>query len=190
MQIQLEAAAPRVSCGEHGVTVAAVPWARHQTGHTLFFDDQIAWLATQTSKTAITVLMRIAWRAVGAIITRVWADTEKQVDQFADLNRITARGVARAMRQDRQLHNRAPAGERTNIVDDDRFGYSHPSSLTSVFFWRRAAAGRFSVSAVGLRLSVTSRPRNGQVNRQIKWKTKSPDKSCDLPGHFRFVGLT
>ncbi|TFD23391.1 hypothetical protein E3T31_05425 [Cryobacterium sp. TMS1-13-1] len=91
VRIQLEAAAPRVSCGEHGVTVTAVPWARHQTGHTLFFDDQIAWLATQTSKTAITVLMRIAWRAVGAIITRVWADTEKQVDQFADLNRITAR---------------------------------------------------------------------------------------------------
>lgn len=75
VQIQLEATATRVSCGEHGVTVAAVPWARHQTGHTLFFDDQITWLATQTSKTAITVLMRIAWRAVGAIITRVWADT-------------------------------------------------------------------------------------------------------------------
>ncbi|WP_104134184.1 helix-turn-helix domain-containing protein [Cryobacterium sp. Y62] len=113
-----------MSCGEHGVTVAAVPWARHQTGHTLFSDDQIAWLATQTSKTAITVLMRIVWRAIGAIITRVWADIDKQVDQFADLNRMIARGVARAMRQDRQLHNRAPAGGRTNIVDDDRFGYS------------------------------------------------------------------
>ncbi len=88
VQIQLEAAAPRVSCGVHGVTVAAVPWARHQSGHTLFFDDQVAWLATQTSKTAITVLMRIAWRTVGAIITRVWADTEKQFDQFAGLTRI------------------------------------------------------------------------------------------------------
>nr|WP_221244046.1 ISL3 family transposase [Cryobacterium roopkundense] len=88
VQVQLEAAAPRVRCGVHGVTVAAVPWARHQSGHTLFFDDQVAWLATQTSKTAITVLMRIAWRTVGAIITRVWADTEKQFDQFADLTRI------------------------------------------------------------------------------------------------------
>ncbi|MBB5640097.1 ISL3 family transposase [Cryobacterium roopkundense] len=88
VQVQLEAAAPRVRCGVHGVTVAAVPWARHQSGHTLFFDDQVAWLATQTSKTALTVLMRIAWRTVGAIITRVWADTEKQFDQFADLTRI------------------------------------------------------------------------------------------------------
>ena len=59
IQVHLEADAPRVSCRVHGVTVAAVPWARHQSGHTLFFDDQVAWLATQTSKTAITVLMRI-----------------------------------------------------------------------------------------------------------------------------------
>ena len=32
--------------------------------------------------------MRIAWRTVGAIITRVWADTETLHDQFADLTRI------------------------------------------------------------------------------------------------------
>ena len=88
IQVVLEADAPRVTCSTHGVIVAAVPWARHQSGHTLFFDDQVAWLATQTSKTAITVLMRIAWRTVGAIITRVWADTEKLHDQFASLTRI------------------------------------------------------------------------------------------------------
>ena len=32
--------------------------------------------------------MRIAWRTVGAIVTRVWADTEKRVDRFANLRRI------------------------------------------------------------------------------------------------------
>ncbi len=32
--------------------------------------------------------MRIAWRTVGAIITRVWADTGGAVDQFAGLRRI------------------------------------------------------------------------------------------------------
>ncbi len=88
IQVHLEADAPRVSCRVHGVTVAAVPWARHQAGHTHHFDAQVAWLATQTSKTAITELMRIAWRTVGAIITRVWADTEKRYDQFAGLTRI------------------------------------------------------------------------------------------------------
>jgi len=57
IQVHLEADAPRVSCRVHGVTVAAVPWARHQTGHTVHFDAQVAWLAARTSKSAITVLM-------------------------------------------------------------------------------------------------------------------------------------
>ena len=88
VQVFLEADAPRVNCAVHGPTVAAVPWARHDAGHTLAFDEQVAWLATQCSKTAITELMRIAWRTVGAIITRVWADVEVVHDRFAGLRRI------------------------------------------------------------------------------------------------------
>jgi transposase len=84
----LEADAPRVSCPEHGVVVAHVPWARHGAGHTLEFDDTVAWLATQTSKSAVTELMRIAWRTVGSIIARVWADTEQLHDRFAGLRRL------------------------------------------------------------------------------------------------------
>jgi transposase len=60
-----EANAPRVSCPEHGVVVAAVPWARHGAAHTRFFDHQVAWLAAACSKTTITALMRIPWRTVG-----------------------------------------------------------------------------------------------------------------------------
>lgn len=88
VQVMLEADAPRVSCRLHGPTVAAVPWARHAAGHTTVFDEQVAWLATQCSKSAVTELMRIAWRTVGAIITRVWADVETLHDRFADLSRI------------------------------------------------------------------------------------------------------
>ena len=88
MQVYLEADAPRVACREHGPTVAAVPWARHGAGHTVVFDEQVAWLATQCSKSAVTELMRIAWRTVGAIITRVWADVEALGDRFAGLRRI------------------------------------------------------------------------------------------------------
>src|SRR3954454_16555850 len=88
----LEAEAPRVRCAQHGPTVAAVPWARHAAGHTYAFDEQVAWLTTQCSKTAITELMRIAQlndgRTVGAIITRVWADVEAVHDRFANLSRI------------------------------------------------------------------------------------------------------
>jgi transposase len=88
IQAVLEADAPRVRCREHGPTVAAVPWARHAAGHTYGFDEQVAWLATQCSKTAITELMRIAWRTVGSIITRVWADVEAVHDRYANLRRI------------------------------------------------------------------------------------------------------
>ena len=88
IQAVLEADAPRVRCPEHGPTVARVPWARHAAGHTYAFDEQVAWLATQCSKSAVTELMRIAWRTVGSIITRVWADVEALHDRLADLRRI------------------------------------------------------------------------------------------------------
>jgi transposase len=84
----VEAQAPRVHCPAHGVVVAAVPWARHGAGHTRQFDEQVAWLATQCSKTAITQLMRIAWRTVGSIITRVWAEIDAFADRLDGLRRI------------------------------------------------------------------------------------------------------
>ena len=88
VQAFVEADAPRVRCRQHGVTVASVPWARHDAGHTHAFDDTVAWLATVTSKTAATRLMRVAWRTVGSIITRVWADTGGAVDRLAGVTRI------------------------------------------------------------------------------------------------------
>lgn len=84
----LEADAPRVYCRKHGVVVAHVPWARHAAGHTLVFDQTVAWLATQTSKTAATEMMRVSWRTVGAIVARFWADCEKLQDRFAGVRRL------------------------------------------------------------------------------------------------------
>ncbi len=84
----LEADASRVRCPEHGVVVARVPWARHDAGHTYVFDETVAWLATQSSKHTVTQLMRIAWRTVGSIITRVWADVDAGCDRLEGLRRI------------------------------------------------------------------------------------------------------
>jgi transposase len=87
--VMLVADAPRVSCPQHGVIAAHVPWARHGAGHTRAFDQVVAWLATQTSKSAVTQLMRIAWRTVGAIIARVWADLDAAGgDRLDGLRRI------------------------------------------------------------------------------------------------------
>jgi len=88
VRVFVEADAPRVCCPRHGIVVAAVPWARHGAGHTCGFDEQVAWLATQCSKTAVTRLMRVSWRTVGAIVARVWADVDGLVDRLAGLRRI------------------------------------------------------------------------------------------------------
>ena len=88
LPVWIEADAPRVSCRDHGVTVAAVPWARHGAGHTRAFDDHVAWLAVHTSKSAVVELMRIAWRTVGAVIGRVVADARAASDPFDGLSRI------------------------------------------------------------------------------------------------------
>ncbi len=69
-----------------------------------------------------------------------------------------------------------PADDRSDIVDDDRFGYWHAPSLGLTMSGRRSV----------LRHSGG----NGQINRQIKWTRKSPGRSRDLPGLFRLVGLT
>lgn len=84
----VEADAPRVSCRRHGVVVCAVPWARHQARFTTAFEDQTAWLAVNTSKTAVAQLMRIAWRTVGGICQRVAAEAQREVDLLAGLRRI------------------------------------------------------------------------------------------------------
>jgi transposase len=86
--VYLEADAPRIRCRRHGVLVAAVPWARHDSGFTRAFEDQVAWLAVHTSKTAVAELMRIAWRTVGSIVTRAWADLDALADRLDGLRRI------------------------------------------------------------------------------------------------------
>ena len=88
VKVFLEADAPRVRCRTHGVTVAAVPWARHGARQTRALEDTVAWLATQCSKTAVTRLLRITWRTVGGIIGRVVADIDSQVDRLEGLRRI------------------------------------------------------------------------------------------------------
>ena len=88
LRCYLEANAPRVNCRVHGPTVAHVPWARHGVGHTRAFDDTVAWLAVQCSKSAVVELMRVAWRSVGAIVTRVQTDIDARVDRLAGLRRI------------------------------------------------------------------------------------------------------
>lgn len=81
--------AVRVECPEHGVVVAAVPWARHGARFTRAFDDQVAWLAKEASKSAVCQLMRVSWRTVGRIIARV----SDEFDEEAMLDGLRRIGI-------------------------------------------------------------------------------------------------
>lgn len=88
MKTYLEADAPRVACLEHGVVVAAVPWARPGARSTYAFEDTCAWLAAHAAFTMVAALLRISWRTVAGIVTRVVADLAGRTDQLAGLRRI------------------------------------------------------------------------------------------------------
>jgi transposase len=88
IQAFLEADAPRVTCSQHGVVVAGVPWARHGAGFTRAFEDTAAWLAVHTSRSAVAELLRITWRTVGRVCARVAAAQATTVDRLTGLGRI------------------------------------------------------------------------------------------------------
>ncbi|MBA3865219.1 MAG: transposase [Solirubrobacterales bacterium] len=65
-----------------------MPWARHGSRFTRAFEQQVAWLAVNTSKSAVAELMRIAWRSVGGICERVALEAGRDQDLLAGLRRI------------------------------------------------------------------------------------------------------
>jgi len=93
LQVWLEADAPRVFWPQHAVVVAHALWARPDAGHTRAFDDTVAWLATAAAKSTVCSLLRIAWRTVGSIVTRVADEAMAARDRCAGLSRI---GIVRS----------------------------------------------------------------------------------------------
>ena len=88
-RVYLVADLPRVRCPRHGVVASYAPWARHRARFTTSFEDQVAWLATQCSKTAVCDLMRVTWRTVGRVITRVVASERgSAAERLRKLRRI------------------------------------------------------------------------------------------------------
>jgi transposase len=87
-QVYLQARTRRVSCPEHGVVVAAVPWARPGSRFTHAFEDTAAWLVCHAAMSVVALLLRVAWRSVTDIVTRVVAERAGQTDRLAGLRRI------------------------------------------------------------------------------------------------------
>jgi transposase len=87
-RVFLQATTRRVSCPEHGVVVAAVPWARAGSRFTTAFEDTCAWLVCHAALSVVAVLLRVAWRSVSDIVARVLAARSQASDRLAGLRRI------------------------------------------------------------------------------------------------------
>lgn len=55
----------RIKCEKHGVLTEYIPWADGSGRFTEDFNNEVAWLVTQMSKTAIADFLGINWRTVG-----------------------------------------------------------------------------------------------------------------------------
>lgn len=88
-KVFLEYALPRVSCPEHGVHPAAVPWAHHASRFTRDFEEQVAWLCVHANRSVVAALMRIDWKSVGGICKRVYDRLDAEAgNRFGNLLRI------------------------------------------------------------------------------------------------------
>lgn len=82
--VEIEAPTHRVSCPEHGVVVADIPWAYPGSSFTKEFDLTVAWLATYLPRSAVSNYMRIDWATVGRCISRTLNDIEPDCERCVD----------------------------------------------------------------------------------------------------------
>ena len=92
--VYLAATMFRVTCPEHGVVVAKVGWAHPGSRFTAAFEDSVAWMNANMPATAVATFMRVTFRAVDKIVTRVVARAAGKVDLLDGLTSIAVDEVA------------------------------------------------------------------------------------------------
>lgn len=78
--VELVAVARRVECRACGPTVAAVPWARHNSAFSRAFEDLVVHAAIVGNKAAAADRYGVSWRAVNNMCTRVATEALGRVD--------------------------------------------------------------------------------------------------------------
>ena len=66
----IESEVVRVTCPEHGVVTASVPWAYEGSRFTKDFDFTVSWLARYLPRSTVCQFMRIDWETIGRCIGR------------------------------------------------------------------------------------------------------------------------
>ena len=89
VRVYKEAVAPRVNCPAHGVLVAKVPWARHDSDYTYDFETAVTWLSLHATAQDVSEYFRIKWHTVGSIAQRVQKSLKKEApSRFDNLEEI------------------------------------------------------------------------------------------------------
>ena len=89
MRVYIEGIAPRVKCVKHGVLVAKVPWARHDSAYAYDFETAVTWLALHATMQDVSEFFRIKWDTVGSIAQRVQKSLENDApSRFDNLEQI------------------------------------------------------------------------------------------------------
>ena len=89
MRVYIEGFAPRIKCEEHGVLVAKVPWARHNSDYTYDFETAVTWLTLHATMQDVSEFFRIKWDTVGSIASRVQKALESAApSRFDNLEQI------------------------------------------------------------------------------------------------------
>jgi transposase len=83
-RVYIESCAPRVSCPVHGVIVAHVPWAKHDSDYTHDFETAVTWLTLHTTAVDVSEYFRIDWHTVGSIAKRVQKSLEDNMSNRFD----------------------------------------------------------------------------------------------------------
>ena len=83
--VEIVAVARRVDCSDCGPTVAAVPWARHDTVFTRAFEDLVVHDAIVGNKQAAADRYGVSWRAVNNMCVRLATEALGRVDLLAGL---------------------------------------------------------------------------------------------------------
>ena len=89
MTLHLRYRIRRAHCPDCGaVKTEGIPWAPHGSNFTRDFEERVAYLAQQCSKTAVAELLRTTWRTVGKVIRRVVERAGAGVDRLDGLRLI------------------------------------------------------------------------------------------------------
>ena len=131
------------------------------------FEDQVAWLAVNTSKTAVAELMRVAWRTVGTILERVAAEATREVDLLDGLRRI---GID-------EISHRKGQRYLTVVVDHHTgrlvWAAPGPGPQDRAGVLRRAGRRALQTDRIGLRRhgrrGSPGRSPNGSPTRSAAW---------------------